>query len=77
MLKNSSESHSKNVTNIKYQADAILTVSALFVPSSLETTQIKETDFFLFPPFLFNRNYLGRPYLRVCVHGPIVALFCN
>ena len=76
MLKNSSESHSKNVTNIKYQADAVLTVSVLFVPSSLETTQ-RKLIFFLFPPFLFNRYYLGRPYLRVCVHGPIVALFCN
>ena len=76
MLKNSSESHSKNVTNIKYQADAVLTVSVLFVPSSLETTQ-RKLIFFLFPQFLFNRNYLGRPYLRVCVHGPIVTLFCN
>ena len=41
MLKNSSESYSKNVTNIKYQADAVLTVSVLFAPSSLETTQRK------------------------------------
>ena len=41
MLKNSSESYSKNDTYIKYQADAVLTVSALFAPSSLETTQRK------------------------------------
>ena len=52
MLKNSSESHSKNVTNIKYQADAILTVSALFVPSSLETTQRKLIFFY------FHLSYL-------------------
>ena len=52
MLKNSSENHSKNVTNIKYQADAMLTVSVLFVPSSLENNT-KETYF-----FCFHRSYL-------------------